>query len=441
MLLLFCFAPMRRLAIKNSNFKRKLMVKLFLKSTLLFVLLTIVSCGNSPGNENLMVAEQEFTADANNEEQPIIVGANRTESYLPLLENKKVGVVGNQSSVIFLSGEKNQEQEYVHLVDSLISLDVNVVKVFAPEHGFRGTADAGEIIKDGVDIKTGVPVLSLYGNNKKPSEEQLEGIDVMVFDIQDVGTRFYTYISTLHYVMEACAENNIPLVIFDRPNPNGHYVDGPILKPEHKSFVGMHPVPIVHGLTIGEYAKMVNGEKFLEDGIQTDLTVIEMENYNHARKYKLPIKPSPNLPNAKAINLYPSLCFFEGTNVNAGRGTSKQFQVFGSPYLDQDIYEYSYIPKPNEGSKYPKHNGEVCYGKDLIETPRLSEINLEWLVNAYHNTADKSKFFNAYFTKLAGTEELRHKIESGMTAAEIKESWQPGLEKYKKMREDYLLYE
>ncbi|HET8753693.1 MAG TPA: DUF1343 domain-containing protein, partial [Salinimicrobium sp.] len=338
-----------------------MILKLF-KSTLIFVLLTLVSCGNNPGNENLLAGDQEFNLESDIEEKPIMVGANRTEEYLPLLENKNVGIVGNQSSLIFLPVQEDEGQQHVHLVDSLISLDVNVVKVYAPEHGFRGTADAGEVIKDGVDIKTGVPILSLYGDNKKPSPEQLEGIDIMIFDIQDVGTRFYTYISTLHYVMEACAENNIPLLILDRPNPNGHYVDGPILEEEYKSFVGMHPIPVVHGMTIGEYAKMVNGEKFLNDGIAAELRVIEMKNYNHSRKYELPVKPSPNLPNAKAINLYPSLCFFEGTNVNAGRGTSKQFQVFGSPYLDQEIYDYSYVPRPNEGSKHPKHNGVTCYG-------------------------------------------------------------------------------
>lgn len=417
------------------------MIYKFFKSTLIFVLLTIVSCGNNPGNENLLAEDQKFIAEEDVKEKPIIVGANRTEDYLPLLKNKKVGIVGNQSSLIFLPKQEDQEREYVHLVDSLIAMDVNVVKVFSPEHGFRGTANAGEVVKDGIDTKTGIPILSLYGDNKKPSPEQLEGIDIMIFDIQDVGTRFYTYISTLHYVMEACAEKNIPLIVLDRPNPNGHYLDGPILEMEHKSFVGMHPIPIVHGLTIGEYAKMVNGEKFLENGIQTDLSVIEMKNYNHNRQYELPVKPSPNLPNAKAINLYSSLCFFEGTNVNAGRGTTKPFQVFGSPYLDQEIYEYSYIPMPNDGSKHPKHNGETCYGKDLSDTSQLSEINLEWLVNAYNNTTNKSKFFNAYFTKLAGTKELQRKIESGMSPEEIKKTWQPGIEKFRETREKYLLYQ
>ena len=415
------------------------MIYRFFKSTFLFVLITMSSCGNNPDAKVATATIENSSTDI--ETAPIIVGADRTEAYLPLLKGKKVGIVGNQTSIIGYDPEAATAGEPVHLVDSLVSLGVDVVKVFAPEHGFRGTADAGEAIKDGVDVQTGLPILSLYGNNKKPSAEQLEEIEVMIFDIQDVGTRFYTYISTLHYVMEACAENNIPLIVFDRPNPNGHYIDGPILEPEHQSFVGMHPIPVVHGLTIGEYARMVNGEKFLTDGIQTDLTVIEMENYNHELPYELPVKPSPNLPNATAINLYPSLCFFEGTNVNEGRGTSNQFQVFGSPYLDPAVYEYTYVPEANEGAKFPKHLGETCYGMNLTDTPRIDSINLEWLVNAYAHTADKSEFFNAFFTKLAGTTELQKQIEDGMTAAEIKATWQEGLEEFAQVREKYLLYQ
>lgn len=415
------------------------MIYRFFKSTFLFVLIAMVSCGNNLDTKQTSSKEEKLSTD-NAAAKPIVVGADRTEEYLPLLKGKRVGVVGNQTSIIGTSTETNIEAQPVHLVDSLVSLGVEIVKVFAPEHGFRGTADAGEVIKDGVDVKTGLPILSLYGDNKKPSAEQLEGIEVMIFDIQDVGTRFYTYISTLHYVMEACAENNIPLIVFDRPNPNGHYIDGPILEMEHQSFVGMHPIPVVHGLTIGEYAKMVNGEKFLTDSLQTELTVIEMENYNHELLYELPVKPSPNLPNATAINLYPSLCFFEGTNVNEGRGTSNQFQVFGSPFLDPAVYEYTYVPEPNEGAKYPKHLDKTCYGMNLTDSPRLDSITLEWLVGAYNNTNDKSKFFNAFFTKLAGTTELQKQIEQGMTAEEIKATWQQGLEDFAQTREKYLLY-
>src|SRR5690606_35194513 len=254
-------------AFGNEIFKIQdsLMIYRFFKSTFLFVLITMVSCGNNPDAKLTSASENNLSADGEVAE-PIVLGADRTETYLPLLKGKKVGVVGNQTSIIGASSETGETAAQVHLVDSLISMGVEVVKVFAPEHGFRGTADAGEVIKDGVDIQTGLPILSLYGNNKKPSAEQLKGIDLMIFDIQDVGTRFYTYISTLHYVMEACAENNIPLIVFDRPNPNGHYIDGPVLEMEHQSFVGMHPIPVVHGLTIGEYAKMVNGEKFLTNG-------------------------------------------------------------------------------------------------------------------------------------------------------------------------------
>lgn len=412
------------------------------KSTLLFVFITTVSCGNNTGRENARTTVQEpVTPEIENSER-IILGASRTEEYLPLLKGKKVGVVGNQTSVINRENTATENGDNkIHLVDSLISSGVNVIKVFAPEHGFRGTADAGEVIKDGKDLKTGLPIISLYGSNKKPSADQLKDIDIMIFDIQDVGTRFYTYISTLHYVMEACAENDIPILVLDRPNPNGHYTDGPVLEPEHSSFVGMHEIPVVHGLTIGEYAKMINGEKFLKDEIKVDLRVIEMENYTHDMPYDLPIKPSPNLPNSKAINLYPSLCFFEGTNVNAGRGTPNQFQVFGSPFLDKNKFNYSYIPEPNEGAKRPKHLGKTCYGKDLRETERLDHINLEWLIEAYQHTSDKTAFFNAFFTKLAGTTKLQEQIESGMSAQEIRDTWKEGLEDYAVVREKYLLYE
>ncbi|HSM63102.1 MAG TPA: DUF1343 domain-containing protein, partial [Gillisia sp.] len=309
------------------------MVYRLFKNTFLFVLIITVSCGRSSGqvNSEKQVQQEQLQTkeDSMVSKESIILGANRTEAYLPLLKNKRIGIIGNQSSLIQNKTGKAGLIGYTHLVDSLVSLKIDVVKVFAPEHGFRGTADAGESIKDGKDSKTGLPIISLYGDNKKPKVEQLKNIELMIFDLQDVGARFYTYISTLHYVMEACAENNIPLLLLDRPNPNGHYIDGPILDMEHKSFVGMHPVPVVHGLTLGEYAQMINAEKWLKNGVQCDLQVIKMENYTHNKSYDLPVKPSPNLPNSRAINLYPSLCFFEGTNVNAGRGTNKQFQVYG----------------------------------------------------------------------------------------------------------------
>lgn len=414
------------------------MIKSFLKSTFFLVLITAVSCGN-PSRKN--DKEASLALHENTEQAAaLVLGADRPDNYLPLLEGKKVGVVGNQTTVVGLTGANAGKGDPIHLVDALLNNEVEVVKVFAPEHGFRGTADAGEVIKDGKDQRTGLPILSLYGSNKKPSAAQLDGIEVLIFDIQDVGTRFYTYISTLHYIMEAAAENDIQVLVMDRPNPNGSYIDGPILEMEHQSFVGMHPIPIVHGLTIGEYAKMVNGEGYLKDGIQADLKVIEMQGYNHDMPYDLPIKPSPNLPNATSINLYPSLCFFEGTNVNEGRGTDKQFQVFGSPYLDSGYFDFSYIPQSNDGARNPKHLGKTCYGRDLSSHPSIDYINLEWLIEAYNNTSDKSKFFNAFFTKLAGTEDLQDQIEKGMSAQEIRSTWEEGLSGFAQTREKYLMY-
>ncbi len=410
------------------------MLKRLFKSTFLFAFIGILSCGNQNKKEQ---TSEEIAL--NNRKQPaveeIILAANRTEAYLPLLENKKVGIVGNQTSIM-----KNRNGGYTHVVDSLLSLDVNLVRGFAPEHGFRGTADAGEAVEDGKDAQTGLPVISLYGDNKKPKAAQLKDLDVLIFDLQDVGTRFYTYISSLHYVMEACAENDVKLIVFDRPNPNGHYIDGPILETEFKSFVGMHPIPTVHGLTMGEYAKMINGEKWLKDGIQCELEVIEMENYDHSKSYDLPVKPSPNLPNAQAINLYPSLCFFEGTNVNAGRGTDKQFQVFGSPFLNEDYFDFTYTPESKAGAKNPKHLGKECHGRDLSQVARLNQINLEWLIEAYQNTENKNEFFNAFFTKLAGTKTLQAQIEEGLSGQEIRETWQSGLAKFSEKRKEYSLY-
>ena len=356
-------------------------------------------------------------------------GADNSENYLPLLKDKKVGVVSNQTGVL---------SNNTHLVDFLVSNAIQVQKIFAPEHGFRGTADAGELIIDGKDTKTGLPIISLYGTNKKPKPEQLEGIDILVFDIQDVGARFYTYISSLHYIMEACAENNIPLLVLDRPNPNGYMIDGPILEKEFSSFVGMHPVPVLYGMTIGEYAQMINGEKWLKDEVQCNLQVIPCVDYDRNASYHITERPSPNLPNDQAINLYASLCFFEGTNVSVGRGTDKQFQIYGSPYLPQS--GFSFIPEPNFGAKEPMHKDVTCFGEDLTTIEPVSQIELKWLIRAYNTTADKTTFFNPFFTKLAGTQTLQLQIEEGISERKIKKSWKPGLDQFKEIRKKYLLY-
>ena len=358
--------------------------------------------------------------------QKLVLGAERIDKILETIDNKNIAIVGNQTSVV------NQ----VHLVDTLISLNQKIISVFSPEHGFRGVEDAGAKVDNEIDKKTGLPIISLYGKNKKPTSEQLIGIDIIIFDIQDVGARFYTYISTLHYILEACSEKNIKVVILDRPNPNGHYVDGPILEEKYKSFVGMHQIPIVHGMTIGEYATMIVGEKWIENNC--NLEIIEMINYNRNDNYELPIKPSPNLPNSKSINLYPSLCLFEGTNVSVGRGTDKPFQHFGSPFLK--FYSYAFQPKSGPGSKYPKHENKTCVGKNLENYPYLSSINLNWLIESYNQTNNKEDFFNSFFDKLAGTDKLRTQIISGLNEKEIRSSWKTGLKEFKKTRTKYLLY-
>jgi len=399
------------------------------KSTylLLFLLLNyqLISCAQKP-KEAIKTEVKKSVI--------LKTGAERTSLYLALLKGKNVAVVGNQTSILEKIKEK---KEFVNLIDSLLSLGIKIKKVFAPEHGFRGKADAGETIKDGFDTKTGLPIVSLYGKNKKPSAEQLKNIDIIVFDIQDVGARFYTYISSLHYVMEACAEAGIPVIILDRPNPNGYYIDGPVLELKHKSFVGMHKVPVVYGMTIGEYGKMINGEKWLKNGIHCNLTVIPLENYNHKTRYSLPVKPSPNLPNDKSINLYPSLCFFEGTNVSAGRGTEMQFQIYGSPFLTKS--EFSYTPKQNDGAKYPKHKNKLCFGENLQRAKNLNQLNLSWLLKAYNQNSSK-EFFNNFFTKLAGTEKLQQQIEKSFSEEEIKKTWEEDLTVFKKIRNKYLIY-
>ncbi len=364
--------------------------------------------------------------------QQIRTAAEQAELYLPLLQGKKVGVVGNQTSILPQSNSK-------HLVDFLLENQVNVVKVFVPEHGFRGTADAGEKVDNSVDAKTGLPIVSLYGNNKKPSANQLKDLDILVFDLQDVGVRFFTYISTLHYVMEACAEQGKPLLLLDRPNPNGNYVDGPMLKKGFESFVGMHPIPIVHGLSIGELAQMINGEKWLKGGVQADLTVIPVANWNHALPYELPVKPSPNLPNTLSIRLYPSTCLFEGTVVSLGRGTYFPFQVYGYPAAT--FGDFTFTPVSIDGmSKTPPHQDKLCYGRDLRTESLNQPFTLSYLLEAYGRSGMQEKFFNSYFNTLVGTDELKNQILAGKTEAEIRETWQQGLKDYAILRSKYLIY-
>ncbi len=363
----------------------------------------------------------------------LLVGAQRTGEYLPLLEGKRVAVVTNQTGLI---GER-------HLVDSLLALQVHVVKVFAPEHGFRGEADAGEHVKDGRDARTGLPLVSLYGSNKKPKLEQLADVDVLLFDIQDVGVRFYTYIGTLHYVMEAAAENGKQVVVLDRPNPNGFYVDGPVLDMAHSSFVGMHPVPLVHGMTVGEFARMINGEGWLKGGKGCDLTVITCSGYAHDTLYPLPVRPSPNLPNMAAVYLYPSLGLFEGTIVSVGRGTEKPFQCIGYP--GDPVGHYTFTPKPMPGAKDPPHKGVLCKGLDLEEYGAIQSrldhrINLQWLIGMYAEAPDKMKFFTPFFDKLAGGPSLREQVIAGMSEELIRASWSEGLHHFALVRAKYLLY-
>ncbi len=363
----------------------------------------------------------------------IKTGAEQTQKYLSILKDKNVAVVANQTSLIGKS----------HLVDTLLKLGVKIQKVFGPEHGFRGEADAGELVKNGLDSKTGLPAVSLYGKNKMPTPEQLAGIEIVVFDIQDVGCRFYTFISTLTYVMEACAENGIKLIVLDRPNPNGHYIDGPIMEDAYKSFVGLHPVPIVHGCSIGEYALMVKGENWIKDAVKLQLSVIPVEGWNHNQNYNLPVRPSPNLPNMDAIWLYPSLCLFEGTNVSVGRGTDKPFQCVGYP--DMPGGKYSFTPRSIAGAKKPPYLDTLCKGFLLSDFSEnylrdLGQIYLFWLMEGYRTSLKKDKFFIPYFEKLAGTDKLRKQIIADVSEDDIRKSWEPGIKQYKTIRKKYLLY-
>lgn len=419
---------------KMIEFRLNYVKLLCLKS--IFILL-IFSC--SAGNGEQPKVQSEKVAKSDVKEPLVITGASQTDRYISQLEGKRVGVVGNQTSVVRRSLSEN-----VHLVDTLISRGVNIVKVFSPEHGFRGNADAGEYVANTKDEKTGVPIVSLYGKNKKPSADQMSGIDVLLFDIQDVGVRFYTYISTLHYVMEACAENNVKLIILDRPNPNGHYVDGPILDTKnYQSFVGMHPVPIVHGMTIGEYGRMINGEGWLNNGDTCELVVVSCNFYNRNYFWSVEIKPSPNLRSDLAIALYPSLCLLEATDVTVGRGTEGPFERYGHPDFP-DTLEFSFTPEPDFGAKDPKHNGELCYGYsfDQEKLYRAEQIDLQPLMNAYKLMngdlfRGKSK---RMFYLLCGTDELLKQLEQGLSEQEIRATWQPGLQSFLKMRKQYLLY-
>ena len=388
---------------------------------ILFCLIAFTSCkSTSPQQEQV----QEL------EPAKIIAGAERLDQYIPNLEGKNVGLLVNHTSLI--NGK--------HLLDTLTSLKINVVKIFAPEHGFRGNADAGEHIDNSIDETTGVPIISIYGDHRKATPEDLEGVDVVIFDSQDVGARFFTYFSAMQLMLEACAENNVEMIILDRPNPNGHYVDGPILEMENKSYVGMNPVPIVFGLTAGEYTKMMVGEKWINKAESLKLTVIEMTGWDHNTPYSLTTKPSPNLPTDQSIALYPSTCLFEGTMVSVGRGTYTPFQIIGVP--ETIIGDYSFTPKSIVGmSKKPKYMGQECYGYDLSNVQVKNQIDLSYLIEFYNKSKDKEKFFNNYFVKLAGTDQLQKQIEEGKSEDEIRASWQSGLTAYKAKRKKYLLYE
>ena len=406
---------------------------------IMLMIFGLQSCSTQKNNANptpepVKTVEIALEKPKNKEENCFKNAADRPELYLPLLKNKTVAIVANQTSLL---------ADKTHLVDFLVKNNIKIKHIFAPEHGFRGTADAGEHVKNGIDTKTGLPIISLYGDNKKPKSEQLQGVDIVLFDIQDVGVRFYTYISTLTYVMEAAAENGKEIIVLDRPNPHDGYTDGPVLKEKWTSFVGLHKVPVVYGLTIGEYGKMVNGEKWMKNAAQVKYTLIPMLNYHKNKRYPISEKPSPNLPNDQSINLYPSLCFFEGTQVSVGRGTDFPFQVYGSPWLKNQ--EFSFTPKPTSGAKDPFLNGKLCYGKDLRQFPEIKgKLDLSFVIDAYQNFDKKAQDFflkNLWFDTLAGTDEFRKQIISGTPETEIRKSWQKDLENFEKIRRKYVLYE
>ena len=398
-------------------------------------------------------AQSTIIAETSNQKIKIQAGADRLDVYLPLLKGKIVGIFANHTSMVGTT----------HLVDTLMKLGISIKVIFGPEHGFRGTADAGEKVGNYIDAKTGIPVVSLYGPKRKPSSEDIKDVDILIFDIQDVGNRFYTYISSMQEFLETALENHKPLLLLDRPNPNGFYVDGPVLDMKFKSFVGMQPIPINYGMTIGEYAMMLLGEKWLSEkanavnayNITTTASidtpfhflVIKCENYTHKSKYVLPLKPSPNLPNIQSIYLYPSTCLFEGTVLSEGRGTNKQFQVFGHPSLPKNLY--SFTPNPNEGAKNSKLFGQVCYGWDLSGTPEEvlkkidNKIELKWLIEAYKLFPQKDSFFlkSNSFNRLAGNDVLMQQIKDGKSEEKIRQSWEPKLSEFKQIRKKYLLYE
>jgi uncharacterized protein YbbC (DUF1343 family) len=396
---------------------------------LAFLFGNMTFCKSKPDNNSSSIEIQASSAEAQAE---ILPGADRPEIYLPMLRGKKVALAVNQTSIL-------PSKENMHLVDFLLEQGIEVKKVFVPEHGFRGKADAGEKVDNSIDSATGLPLVSLYGSSKKPSEEALADVDIVIFDIQDVGIRFYTFISTLHYLMEACAEQDKKLMIFDRPNPNGDYIDGPVLEKGYESFVGMHPIPIVHGLTVGELAQMINGEGWLEGAVKAPIEVIPVANWNHEDHYSLPVKPSPNLPNDLAIRLYPSLCFFEGTDISLGRGTMFPFQVYGYP--DPKFGDFTFTPVSIEGmSKYPPQQDKLCYGKDLRDEPLSHQFTLSYLLDAYRIADKGASFFNAFFDKLAGSDQLRKSIIAGKSEESIRSSWQRKLDAYKTKRKLYLIY-
>lgn len=396
------------------------MQKIKFLAGLLVILLAGVQCHGKTNTENPASPPQK--------NRPV-PGAERLDVLLPLLGKKRVALVVNHTSLVGKT----------HLLDTLLARGVRVQKIFAPEHGFRGTADAGEHIRDGVDTKTGLPLISLYGKNQKPLPGQLEDVDIVIFDIQDVGVRCYTYISTMHLVMEACAEQGKKVIVLDRPNPNGHYIDGPVLHPDFRSFVGMHPIPLVHGLTVGELAQMINGERWLENGLTCELEVVPVLHWTHQDPYSPPVKPSPNLPNDQAIKLYPTLVLFEGTVISVGRGTDKPFQVIGHP--DMKLLRYQFTPRSTDGAKNPPYENKTCYGLDLSKITLEPRLWLNILTDMYAAYPDKSNFFNkSFFDKLAGTSVLREQIQKEVTIEGMQQTWEEDLQAYKKMREKYLLY-
>jgi len=415
---------------RKSNFSTSLIVPF-----MTFLLLFVFSCSDSQNHSK----EGKTIDSLDNVVQlssAVGVGAENLATYLPMIKKKKTALVVNHSSRV---GEN-------HLIDTLLALDVNIVKIFSPEHGFTGKAANGEKISDSkFESKGSIPLISLYGKKRKPLPEDLEGVEIMIFDIQDVGVRFYTYISTMHYIMEAGAENGIPVIVLDRPNPNGHYVDGPVLDTAWRSFIGMHPIPIVHGLTVGELAKMINGEGWLKNGIQCQLEVIKNTNYTHNTPYTLPLPPSPNLPDQLSVLLYPSLCLFEGTPISIGRGTNRPFTVIGHPNFTS--MPFTFTPKANEGSKYPKFEDQICYGHDLSDISEENfrargELDLKWITLWAAMWTGPQAFFNENkgIDRLTGSDQFRKQVEGGTSEMAIRESWEPELKEYREMRKKYLLY-